>query len=115
MRGPEQDLRYHVLVISDITQQKQQREQLERQAHFDELTRLPNRTRLTLELDEAMRAADRDRCLLVVCYLDLDRFKPVNDHYGHAAGDRLLQELATRLRSALRRRDEWEDLSLIHI
>ena len=109
MRGPEQDLRYHVLVISDITQQKQQREQLERQAHFDELTRLPNRTRLTLELDEAMRAADRDRCLLVVCYLDLDRFKPVNDHYGHAAGDRLLQELATRLRSALRRRDEWED------
>ncbi len=109
VRGPEQDLRYHVLVISDITQQKQQREQLERQAHFDELTRLPNRTRLTLELDEAMRAADRDRCLLVVCYLDLDRFKPVNDHYGHAAGDRLLQELAARLRSALRRRDEWED------
>ncbi len=109
VRGPEQDLRYHVLVISDITQQKQQREQLERQAHFDELTRLPNRNRLTHELDEAMRAADRDACLLVVCYLDLDRFKPVNDHYGHAAGDRLLVELATRLRSALRRRDEWED------
>ena len=109
VRGPEQDLRYHVLVISDITQQQQQREQLERQAHFDELTRLPNRTSLSLKLDEAMRAADRDGYLLVVCYLDLDRFKPVNDRYGHAAGDRLLVELATRLRSALRRRDDWED------
>ena len=109
VRGPEHDLRYHVLVISDITQQKQQREQLERQAHFDELTRLPNRTRLTLQLDDAMRAADRDGYLLVVCYLDLDRFKPVNDRFGHAAGDRLLVELATRLRSALRRRDNWED------
>jgi PAS domain S-box-containing protein len=109
VRGPEQDLRYHVLVISDITQQQQQRDQLERQAHFDELTRLPNRTSLSLKLDEAMRAADRDGYLLVVCYLDLDRFKPVNDRYGHAAGDRLLVELATRLRSALRSRDKWED------
>ncbi len=109
VRGPEQDLRYHVLVISDITQQQQQREQLERQAHFDELTRLPNRARLSVLLDEAMRAADRDGYLLTVCYLDLDRFKPVNDRYGHAAGDRLLAELAARLRGALRSREGWED------
>ncbi len=74
VRGPAQDLRYHVLVISDITQQQLQREQLERQAHFDELTRLPNRARLSELLDDAMRAADRDGYLLVVCYLDLDRF-----------------------------------------
>ncbi len=109
VRGPNMDLRYHVLVISDITQQQAQREQLERQAHFDELTRLPNRTRLSQLLDEAMRAADRDGYLLVVCYLDLDRFKPVNDRYGHAAGDRLLAELAGRLRSALRSREHWTD------
>ncbi len=107
--GPSQDLRYHVLVISDITEQQTQRERLERQAHFDELTRLPNRTRLSQLLDEAMRAADRDNYLLVVCYLDLDRFKPVNDRYGHAAGDRLLAELAGRLRSALRSREHWTD------
>jgi diguanylate cyclase (GGDEF)-like protein/PAS domain S-box-containing protein len=107
--GPAQDLRYHVLVISDITQQQLQREQLERQAHFDELTRLPNRARLSELLDDAMRAADRDGYLLVVCYLDLDRFKPVNDRYGHAAGDRLLAELAGRLRSALRSREHWTD------
>jgi diguanylate cyclase (GGDEF)-like protein/PAS domain S-box-containing protein len=107
--GPAGDLRYHVLVISDISEQQAQREQLERQAHFDELTRLPNRTRLSQLLDDAMRSADRDGYLLVVCYLDLDRFKPVNDLYGHAAGDRLLAELAGRLRSALRSREHWTD------
>ena len=107
--GPAGDLRYHVLVLSDITVQRVQREQLERQAHFDELTRLPNRTRLSQLLDEAMLAADRDGYLLVVCYLDLDRFKPVNDRFGHAAGDRLLAELAGRLRSSLRSRELWED------
>jgi diguanylate cyclase (GGDEF)-like protein/PAS domain S-box-containing protein len=109
VRGPAGDLRYHVLVISDITQQQLQREQLERQAHFDELTRLPNRARLSELLADAMRAADRDGYLLVVCYLDLDRFKPVNDRFGHAAGDRLLAELAGRLRSALRSREHWTD------
>jgi GGDEF domain-containing protein len=102
-------VRYHVLVISDITEQRVQRERLERQAHFDELTRLPNRARLSQLLADAMRAADRDGYLLAVCYLDLDRFKPVNDRFGHAAGDRLLIELAGRLRSALRTRDTWAD------
>jgi diguanylate cyclase (GGDEF)-like protein/PAS domain S-box-containing protein len=107
--GPTDDLRYHVLVISDITEQRVQREQLERQAHFDELTRLPNRARLSQLLADAMRAADQDGYLLAVCYLDLDRFKPVNDRFGHAAGDRLLAELAGRLRSALRSRESWVD------
>jgi diguanylate cyclase (GGDEF)-like protein len=104
-------LRYHVLVISDITEQRAQREQLERQAHFDELTRLPNRARLSELLDDAIRAADRDKQLLVVCYLDLDRFKPVNDRFGHDAGDRLLVELAGRLKSALRSREHWTDIA----
>jgi len=109
LQDAQHDLRYHVLVISDITEQQAQRDQLQRQAHFDELTRLPNRARLSQLLDDAMRATDRDGCLLVVCYLDLDRFKPVNDRYGHDAGDRLLSELAGRLRSALRSREHWTD------
>ncbi|MDQ2778231.1 MAG: EAL domain-containing protein, partial [Pseudomonadota bacterium] len=109
VRGPSDDLRFHVLVISDISEQRAQRAQLERQAHYDELTRLPNRARLSQLLDDAMLAADRDGYLLVVCYLDLDRFKPVNDRFGHAAGDRLLCELAGRLRSALRSREHWTD------
>jgi diguanylate cyclase (GGDEF)-like protein/PAS domain S-box-containing protein len=107
--GPTRDLHYHVLAVSDITEQSVQREQLQRQALYDELTRLPNRTRLSQLLEGAMLAADRDGYLLVVCYLDLDRFKPVNDRYGHAAGDRLLTELAGRLRSALRSRQTWVD------
>ncbi len=107
--GPQGDLRYHVLAIADITEQRVARERLERQAHFDELTRLPNRARLTQLLGDAMRAADRDNYLLAVCYLDLDRFKPVNDRHGHEGGDRLLVELAGRLRGALRSRDLWAD------
>ena len=102
-------VRYHLLVISDITEQRQQRDRLERQAHFDELTRLPNRARLMEMLTDAMTAADADCYLLTVCYLDLDRFKPVNDRFGHAAGDRLLVELAGRLRSALRSNEVWSD------
>ncbi len=104
VNGPDGALRYHVLVVSDITEQRLQRERIERQANFDELTRLPNRAHLSSLLDEAMRAADLDGHLLVVCYLDLDHFKPVNERLGHAAGDRLLAELAIRLRGALRAR-----------
>lgn len=109
VRGPEGELRYHVLAISDITEQRAQRERLERQAHFDELTRLPNRARLATLLAEAMRAAERDNSLLAVCYLDIDRFKPINEAYGHEGGDRLLVELAGRLRGALRSRELWAD------
>ena len=87
-----------------------QRERLERQAHFDELTRLPNRARLGQLLAEAMAATDRDGYLLAVCYLDLDHFKTINERHGHQAGDRLLAELADRLRGALRARGTvWSD------
>jgi len=104
VNGPEGDLRYHVLVVSDITEQRLQSERIERQAHFDELTRLPNRAHLSQLLIEAMRMAESDGHLLAVCYLDLDHFKAINERLGHQAGDRLLAELAIRLRGALRSR-----------
>ena len=108
--APDGVLRYHVLVVTDVTEQRLQRERLERQAHFDELTRLPNRARLGQLLAEAMASTDRDGFLLAVCYLDLDHFKAVNERHGHDAGDRLLAELANRLRSALRARGTvWSD------
>ncbi|GCL63628.1 bifunctional diguanylate cyclase/phosphodiesterase [Pseudaquabacterium pictum] len=110
VHGPDGALRYHVLVVSDVTEQRLQREQLERQTYFDELTRLPNRARLSQLLAEAMAATDRDGYLLAVCYLDLDHFKTVNERHGHAAGDLFLAELANRLRSALRVRGTvWSD------
>ena len=110
VHGPDGALRYHVLVVSDVTEQRLQREQLERQAHFDELTRLPNRTLLGQLMAEAMAATDRDGYLLAVCYLDLDHFKAINERHGHGAGDLFLAELATRLRGALRvRGNVWSD------
>jgi diguanylate cyclase (GGDEF)-like protein/PAS domain S-box-containing protein len=112
VHGPDGALRYHVLVVSDVTEQRLQRERLERQAHFDELTRLPNRARLGQLLAEAMAATDRDGYLLAVCYLDLDHFKAINDRHGHEAGDLFLSELANRLRSALRVRGTvWSDVA----
>jgi len=93
-----------VLVVSDITEQRLHGERIERQARFDELTRLPNRAHLSQLLVEAMRMAESDGHLLAVCYLDLDHFKVINERLGHQAGDRLLAELAIRLRGALRSR-----------
>jgi diguanylate cyclase (GGDEF)-like protein len=77
----------------------------EHQAHHDALTGLPNRKLLAQRLDDAVSARHRDagRCALLM--LDLDRFKEVNDTLGHQAGDRLLEEIARRLRGALRQGD----------
>ena len=92
----------YTVVVSDITAGWLQREQLERQVYLDPLTQLPNRLRLGQLLQQAMQASDADGHLLVVCYLDLDHFKRLNDDVGHAAGDRVLVEIAGRLRNTLR-------------
>ena len=102
VHGSDGQISHHVLVVSDITQARQHRAQLEQQARFDTLTQLPNRGYLAQLLREALAKADRDGHLLAVCYLDLDHFKPVNDQLGHQAGDRLLQELASRLQASMR-------------
>jgi diguanylate cyclase (GGDEF)-like protein/PAS domain S-box-containing protein len=109
VKGPSGSVRFHALALSDITEARLQRELLERQAHFDELTGLPNRARLAKMLSQAMQASERDGSLLTVCYLDLDHFKPVNDQFGHEVGDRLLVDLADRLRRSLRGHAEWPD------
>jgi diguanylate cyclase (GGDEF)-like protein/PAS domain S-box-containing protein len=102
VRNPNGSVRNHVLAVADVTRARRQLEQLQRQAHFDELTRLPNRVRLAQMLQAALHTSQREGSLLTVCYLDLDHFKPVNDRFGHEAGDRLLLELANRMRRSLR-------------
>ncbi len=102
VRDANGGVRNHVLAIADVTHARDQFAQLQRQAHFDELTRLPNRVRLAQMLQSAMQTSRQDGSLLTVCYLDLDHFKPVNDRFGHDAGDRLLIELAGRMRRSLR-------------
>ncbi|WP_156103958.1 GGDEF domain-containing protein, partial [Acidithiobacillus ferrivorans] len=75
------------------------------QATHDVLTGLPNRDGLRLVFDQALARTERQERLLAVGFLDLDAFKPVNDIYGHAAGDDLLKEIARRLQDAVRRTD----------
>lgn len=74
-------------------------------AHHDALTGLPNRLAIEEHLPHALARTDRNETLLGVGMLDLDDFKPINDKFGHEAGDELLKTLATRVRSALRETD----------
>ncbi len=89
----------------DITALKKYQEKIERIAYHDVLTGLPNRLLFADRLNQALAQAKRTNRFLAVCYLDLDDFKPVNDKYGHTAGDRLLQELAARMQDAVRAND----------
>jgi diguanylate cyclase (GGDEF)-like protein/PAS domain S-box-containing protein len=93
---------HYVGVLSDITSAKEYEERLERIAHYDVLTGIPNRSLLADRMSLAIAQTQRSRTLLGVCYLDLDGFKPVNDTYGHEVGDLLLVEVAERLRACLR-------------
>jgi len=92
----------YIGVFRDITQIKAQEAQLQHMAHYDPLTGLPNRALLADRMAVALAQAGRSGEKLAVCYLDLDGFKPVNDTWGHATGDRLLEEIAGRLREAVR-------------
>jgi diguanylate cyclase (GGDEF)-like protein len=92
-------------VAIDVTPQREQEVLLQKLAHYDALTGLPNRVLLARKLQEAMALASANQKLLGVAYLDLDGFKPVNDRFGHGAGDRLLMAVAGRLSRALRPQD----------
>jgi diguanylate cyclase (GGDEF)-like protein/PAS domain S-box-containing protein len=91
----------YVALLTDIRQIKQQQQQLQRLAHFDQLTGLPNRLLLAERLGRAITVARSRGQSLAICYLDLDGFKPINDRHGHAAGDRLLKEVAARLQTTI--------------
>ncbi|MCF7971164.1 MAG: EAL domain-containing protein [Methylococcaceae bacterium] len=95
----------YVGIFTDITSIKQQQEQLSLMAHYDELTRLPNRALFTDRFNQAIAHSKRTDKQLAVCFLDLDNFKPVNDNYGHDVGDQLLIEVASRISSIIREED----------
>ena len=99
------DPQNYVAIFSDISQQKDHQAQLERIAHFDALTNLPNRVLLADRLQQALAQAQRRDTMMAVVFLDLDGFKTVNDAHGHAVGDQLLVSVAQRLRTSLREGD----------
>jgi diguanylate cyclase (GGDEF)-like protein/PAS domain S-box-containing protein len=97
--------RRYVALLSDITVKKRREEEMWQRANFDELTGLPNRALLADRMAQALARAARSGSQLGVLFIDLDRFKPVNDRYGHQAGDDLLKQVATRIGNCLREED----------
>jgi diguanylate cyclase (GGDEF)-like protein/PAS domain S-box-containing protein len=91
--------------ITDITEQRRVEEQVRHMAHHDALTQLPNRLLLQDRMGQAIAKAKRNDEVLALLFIDLDRFKVINDSLGHAVGDRLLQEVAARLRGCTRAAD----------
>ena len=90
----------------EIRHQRELAEQtIRRQAHFDDLTDLPNRRLLLATLQQELAKAERHRRIGAVFFIDLDRFKSINDSLGHAVGDELLVEVAQRIAARLRRED----------
>jgi diguanylate cyclase (GGDEF)-like protein len=92
-------------IHTDITERKQAEEKLERSAHYDVLTNVPNRVLLADLLSKAIMQCQRRNQLLAVAFLDLDGFKAVNDTHGHKVGDELLIAFSQRMKEALREGD----------
>ena len=91
--------------MMDITQRKQAEEIIRYQAVYDQLTGLPNRLLFNERLSAALKQAKNNKTMIAVMFLDLDRFKKINDTLGHAAGDRLLESFAARISDSLRSTD----------
>ncbi|HET9578267.1 MAG TPA: diguanylate cyclase [Usitatibacter sp.] len=92
-------------VLVDATEQAEAEERMRRLAQYDALTRLPNRTLLEDRLRQALAIASRNGTLLAVLFIDLDRFKAVNDAFGHSAGDAVLRKVASRIEACVRESD----------
>ncbi|MCH1926155.1 EAL domain-containing protein [Shewanella sp. C32] len=101
IKNARQQLQYYVLVFSDISARKASEAELRKLANYDVLTSLPNRSLFAQRLERAMARAESQQHKLSLLFLDLDRFKQVNDYYGHSMGDALLVEAANRLQSVL--------------
>jgi len=92
-------------VITDVTLHKLAEARIQRVAHHDGLTGLPNRLLFSDRIDQAVRLARRTGTQFALLYIDLDKFKPVNDTFGHAAGDELLKAVGARIRRQVRDSD----------
>lgn len=103
--GEREQVEFFVLVFTDITAQKQAEEDLRYLANYDALTGLPNRTLLMDRILHGIETARREHRSLALCFIDLDKFKQINDSLGHDIGDLLLKQVARRLTSILRLTD----------
>ncbi|WP_297450792.1 EAL domain-containing protein [Ferrovum sp.] len=105
IRDAQGQVLHHVGVFTDITNFKNHEKELERIAHYDPLTGLPNRVLLADRMQQTLALSSRSQRLLVIGYLDLDGFKQINDSLGHEIGDQVLIEMALRMKNVLREGD----------
>ena len=104
-RAPDGEPLYDISVVEDISERKRAEERVQYLATHDEMTGLPNRAMFSQLLNHAIESARRSAGKLAVLFLDLDRFKIINDSLGHEAGDELLKKVAARLKTCLRASD----------
>jgi diguanylate cyclase (GGDEF)-like protein len=98
-------IEYYLIIMTDITEQKEAQNSLIKIANYDLLTGLINRSLLIEKLKSAILYAKRHSTNLSLVFIDLDRFKPINDTFGHAAGDKVIVEIAQRIKHKLRDND----------
>ncbi len=98
-----------LVIIRDVTERRRADQQIHQLAYFDTLTGLPNRGMFSKEVKIQIERAKRTGSKLSLLYIDLDRFKRINDTLGHSAGDELLSSVAKRLERCCRRRDRTRD------
>ena len=96
---------HYVAIKLDITERKHAQEKLDHLAHYDILTNLPNRSLFMDRVERGLALAKRHDKPLALLFIDLDKFKPINDTWGHAVGDLVLQEVAHRMQSCVRESD----------
>ena len=95
----------YIGILHDITERKRLEEEVQKLAFYDPLTQLPNRRLFNDRLNQTLARARRARSRMALMFIDLDKFKPINDQHGHAAGDLVLQAVAQRIKSCLRASD----------
>ncbi|WP_299194993.1 EAL domain-containing protein [uncultured Amphritea sp.] len=105
VRNSDGQLEQYVAVFSDMTQRKNDEDKIRQQANFDALTSLPNRIMLKRELEQIQQLCDQSGESFALLFIDLDRFKAVNDTLGHSVGDEMLQQVSLRLASVIRDTD----------
>ncbi len=105
VKDAEDKITHYVAAMLDITERKQAHERLDFLAHHDVLTGLPNRTLFFDRIQQGMVQMKRDTGQLALLFIDLDKFKPINDQYGHAIGDEVLLEAAQRMKTCVRKSD----------
>jgi diguanylate cyclase (GGDEF)-like protein/PAS domain S-box-containing protein len=103
--GSDGQVENYIAIFTDISERKKSNERLDFLAHHDSLTELPNRTLLNDRLEMAINTAKRRQEKIGVLFIDLDRFKNINDSLGHSAGDQILRQTAMRLKTVIRTDD----------